>query len=138
MPNYEWQRKNRGDIEMIFQNFTQTYPKTMAKTRVHQQVRTPKAIEFPGGLLLWKSLGKVSFVILLAVLSISMVTASFAAKNTQAIQAITAEKLVLMNSGSILAEKQKQLLSREQIQILAGEKLSLIAPGKGKLYQFNR
>lgn len=123
---------------MIFQNFTQTYPKPMANTRVRQQVRTPKAIEFPGGLLLWKSLGKVSLVILLAVLSISMVTASFAAKNTQAIQTITAEKLALMNSGSTLAEKQEHLLTKEQIQILAGEKLSLITPGKGKLYQFKR
>ncbi len=110
----------------------------MANTRVRQQVRTPKAIEFPGGLLLWKSLGKVSLVILLAVLSISMVTASFAAKNTQAIQTITAEKLALMNSGSTLAEKQEHLLTKEQIQILAGEKLSLITPGKGKLYQFKR
>lgn len=123
---------------MIFQNFTQTYPKPIANTRVRQQVRAHKAIEFPGGLLLWKSLGKVSLVVLLAVLSISMVTASFAAKNTQAIQAVTAEKLALINSGLLLAEKQEHLLSKEQIQIIAGEKLSLIAPGKGKRYQFKR
>lgn len=123
---------------MIFQNFTQTYPKPMANTRVRQQVRTQKAIEFPGGLLLWKSLGKVSLVVLLAVMSISMVTASFAAKNTQAIQAITAEKLTLMNNGSTLAKKQELLMTKEQIQILAGEKLSLIAPGKGKRYHFKR
>lgn len=110
----------------------------MANTRVRQQVRTQKAIEFPGGLLLWKSLGKVSLVVLLAVMSISMVTASFAAKNTQAIQAITAEKLTLMNNGSTLAKKQELLMTKEQIQILAGEKLSLIAPGKGKRYHFKR
>lgn len=123
---------------MIFQNYTQTYPKSMANTRVRQQVRTQKAIEFPGGVLLWKSLGKVSLVILFAVLSISMVSATFAAKNTQAIQAITAEKLTLINSGATLAEKQEHLLTIEQIEILAGEKLSLVVPGKGKRYQFKR
>ena len=122
---------------MIFQNFTQLYPKSVANVRVRQQVRRQKAIGFPGGVLLWKSLGKTSLFLLLAVVSLSMVMTTLSTKNIVALESAEITRHELMDANIQLRAKKAHLMTEEQVKIAAEEKLSLSAPGKGKHYRFN-
>lgn len=123
---------------MIFQNSTQAYPKSMANVRVRQQVRRQKVVEFPGGILLWKAMGKVSAALVLVVFALQLVLGSMAGSNVSLLKEAELERHTLVDANIMLRAQKAQLLSEAQIELAAKEKLALVVPGKGQRYTFNR
>lgn len=123
---------------MNFHNSTQTYLRPVAKVGLRQQLRPRDLFDLPGGLVLWRSVGKVMLFILPLVLLVNMIFGSFIGSVDRSITVVDNQHHELMDQNIEMLATKARLWDPAYMQKLAGEKLSLHAVSKKQIGKFDR
>ncbi len=123
---------------MNFQNYTQTYTRTIPKQGLRQQLRSYDIRNLPGGLLLWKAAAKVMLLLLPFVLVISMFVGSAINSVERSIVTVDNQRHELMDKNIGMLARKARLWAPDHVQKLAEEKLSLYVSSKKQVGKFNR
>lgn len=124
---------------MSFVNTTQTYGRPISSIRpmsnidIRQQLRTRDCFDLPGGMILWKYVGRIAVVICLVVVGINMMFGSFVQKVDQSIIAAERTQREYRITYQVLNDTKKDLWSKDNIEKMAGDKLALHAPVDGQV-----
>lgn len=108
------------------------FPKTVSPG-FRQNIQRRRGLEFPGGILLWSAVLKVSLIILPLLLAANLLCTSAIHSVEATIQA-EQQALFQVNNDNILIRAEKaRLLSPEHMRIIAAEKLALMVPGPDQI-----
>jgi len=118
---------------MNFINTTQAYGRPITAINVRQQLRGREYFDLPGGILLWKCVGRVALVIGLFVVCINLMLSSFVSNVDQSITAAERTQREFKTKYLVLSDYKKDLWSKENIEKMAGDKLALRAPVDGQV-----
>jgi hypothetical protein len=117
---------------MIFHNSVQSYVRPVANVGIRQHLARRSTSELPGGIVLWKALGKVAVVVCVATITMSAVLSVYKGNVATAAAAVEQQRHELMDSNINLRAKRAALLSPQAIELAAGKMLSLYAPVNGQ------
>jgi hypothetical protein len=123
---------------MNIQNTTQlSYIRSVPNIGVRQHLQPRGVLDLPGGLMLWKAVGKVLLLLLPLVVTVNMFLAS--AMNDVGRELSTVDNLrhERMDKNIGLLAQKAQLYAPERVSQLAGQKLSLYAASPGQIEFLN-
>lgn len=123
---------------MNFHNTTQvSYLRTVTNIGVRQQLQSRGVFDLPGGLVLWKAVGKIVLLILPFVLAANMFLASTVDGVERSLAAFDNERHELMDKNIGLLAKKARLNAPERVSQMAADKLSLYAASPGQIERIN-
>ncbi len=122
---------------MMYQGSAHAYFRSAVHVGMQHQGRR-SAFELPGGLLLWKAVGKVLLVLLPILLALHLFFSSFVSNTEESVRAADDNHYNLTIANSLLKSERSQLLTSGQVQVVVGDSFSLHAPGKGQVRVYNR
>ena len=118
---------------MNIQSTTSNYFKTAHHVGVRQKVERRTPLSLPGGLVLWKAVGKILVWGLPVVLALNLWCASrINTRNVEISETSTALQQ-LKTSNAALQTKVDRLVSPVRVKIAAAEKLKLYEPAPGQI-----
>lgn len=109
------------------------YFRSAAHVGIRQKISRRRVFDLPGGLLLWKAVGKMLLWGLPLVLGVNLWCASAINANRAQYEAAEQHLVQLENSSSELIVQRDRLISPVRIKIAAAEKLSLFEPAPGQI-----
>lgn len=122
---------------MNYNNSTESYIRSVAKTGIRQHVRPQDPFDLSGWVALWKPVGKVLLMIFPLVLGINMFIASNVANIDRSIVNLDNKRHDLMDKNIELLAHKARLWSPVNMQQLAGEKLALHRDSGEQVGRFN-
>lgn len=122
----------------MYQDSAHAYFRSAVHIGMRQHLSRRGALELPGGLLLWKAVGKVLLILLVVVLAVQFLFSSFIRNVEESVRVADDRHYNLTIANSLLKSERSRLLTPEQVQALAGDSLSLHAPEKGQVRVYNR
>lgn len=123
---------------MNFQNSTQAYLRPAPKIGFRQQFNFRDILDLPGGLVLWKPIGKIALVIVPLVLIINTLVASAIGNIDRSIKIVDDTHHELMDKNIEMLAAKAWMWAPDHIQELAEEKLSLYAVSKKQVGKFSK
>jgi hypothetical protein len=124
---------------MNYQNTTQAYMRTAAKVGVRRQTyRRTMSLEIPGGLVLWKVVGKTVLLILPVVLVMQIFLASAINNIERSVTLVQQQQQELEDQNIELLARKARLWAPGSVERLAADKLALYSPSKKQIGTFNR
>ncbi len=121
---------------MNYHTPAQTYYRTASKVIYKQQVHRQKIFDFPGGVMVWRTVGKIFLFCLPVIFSINLCFTFYLEKIETSIQVAEDARFEIMNDHIVLRAQKARLMSPEYVQIAAAEKLSLHVPRIGQVKHF--
>lgn len=123
---------------MIFHNTTQaSYLRTFSNIGVRQQLQARGRFGLPGGLVLWKAVGKFMVMMLPVVLMVNMLLSSMAGDVEHSIKAADDRRHELMDKNIGLLAQRAGLYAPDRVSQMAADKLSLYAASPGQIERIN-
>ncbi len=123
---------------MNFHNTTQvSYLRTVTALGVRQQLQPRGVFDLPGGLAIWKAVGKIVLIMLPFVLAANMFLASVADDAERSLTTFDNQRHELMDKNIGLLAKKARLYAPERVSQLAADKLSLYAASPGQIERIN-
>jgi hypothetical protein len=117
---------------MIFHNSAQSYVRPNANIGIRQHLARCSNGELPGGILLWKAVGKVTVAVCVATITLNVMLSVYKGNLATAAVALEQQRHELMDKNINLRAKRAALLSPQAIERAAGKRLSLHSPVKGQ------
>lgn len=123
---------------MNFQNTTQlSYIRPVTNIGVRQHLQPRDVLDLPGGLVLWKTVGRVLLLLLPLVVTVNLFLASTIHDVGSEITAIDNQRHELMDRNIGLLVQKAQLYSPERVGQLAAQKLSLYSAAPDQIEFLN-
>ena len=123
---------------MNFQNTTQlSYIRPVANIGVRQHLQPRDVLDLPGGLVLWKAVGKVLLLLLPLVVTVNLFLASAINDVGREVSAADNQRHELMDKNIGLLAHKAQLYAPERVGQLAAQKLSLYSAAPGQIEFLN-
>ncbi|MBU1568527.1 MAG: hypothetical protein KJ630_23235 [Proteobacteria bacterium] len=123
---------------MNFHNITQgSYLRTVTSLGVRQQLQSRGVFDLPGGLILWKAVGRIVLSMLPFILAANMFLASTVDDVERSLIAIDNQRHELMDKNIGLLAKRARLYAPERVSLMAADKLSLYAASPGQIERIN-
>ncbi len=123
---------------MNFQNTTQlSYIRPVTNIGVHQHLQPRDVLDLPGGLMLWRAVGKVLLLLLPLVVTVNLFLTSAINDAGGDLTAIDNKHHELMDKNIGLLAQKAQLYAPERVGQLAAQKLSLYAASPGQIESLN-
>ena len=123
---------------MLYQGSTHACYRSAVPIRIRQTLGRFPAIELPGGVQLWKAVGKSLVVLVPAVFAVQLILGFMVTDVEESIAKADDLHYNLMITNSLLKAERAQLLTPEQVASVAGGALSLHKPEKGQVLRYNR
>lgn len=123
---------------MMYQSSAQAGFRSTVPVGMRQHLSRRGVLELPGGILLWKALGKVLLILLPVVVGGHLLLSSFVDNAEESLRAADDAHYNLTIANSLLKSERLQLLSPAQVHAVAGDSLSLHTPEKGQVRVYNR
>ncbi|HKJ65926.1 MAG TPA: hypothetical protein VJ969_11015 [Desulfopila sp.] len=118
---------------MNIQSSTGNVFRSSAHVGVRQKIARRRALDLPGGILLWKAVGKVLIWAVPVVLAANLWCAHAIDTSSARSLALQQELVQLEDSADELALQRQRLTSPVRVKIAAAEKLSLYEPSAGQI-----
>jgi hypothetical protein len=123
---------------MNFHNTTQvSYLRTVPNLGVRQQLQSRGVFELPGGLVLWKAVGRIMLLVLPFVLAANMFIASTINGVERSLEAVDNQRHELVDKNIGLLAQKARLNAPERVSQMAAEKLSLYSAVPGQIERIN-
>ncbi len=123
---------------MNFQNTTQlSFIRPVTNIGVRQHLQARDVLDLPGGLVLWKAVGKVLLLLLPLVATVNLFLASAINDAGNDLAAIDNQRHELMDKNIGLLAQKAQLYAPERVGQLAAQKLSLYSAAPGQIELLN-
>ncbi len=123
---------------MNYHNTTQvSYLRTITSLGIRQQLQSRDGIDLPGGLVLWRAVGKTMLLMLPFVVAINMVLASIVSDFGKDLTAVDNQRHELTDKNIGLLAQKARLYAPDRVSQMAGEKLSLYAAAPGQIERLN-
>lgn len=123
---------------MIFHNSAQPYTRPAVTVGVRQQLARRHALDLPGGLLIWKQIGRMAFAVLSATIALHLMLGVYGNHMTEKSSVFEAERHQLMDRNIVLRATRAGMLTRQSVEAAAGKALSLYTPTGEQQFVFNR
>ncbi len=123
---------------MMYQGSAQAYFRSAVHVGIRQHLSRRTTFELPGGLALWKAIGKVLLVLVPILLAVHLLLSSLAKTAVESVRAADDNHYNLTIANSLLKAERSRLMSPEQAQAIVGESFALHAPEKGQVRVYNR
>ncbi len=117
---------------MIFHNSAQSYVRPVANVGIRQHLTRLSIGELPGGILLWKAIGKVAVAVCVATITMNVALSVYKGNLANAVVTVELQRHELMDRNINLRAKRAALLSPQAVELAAGKMLSLYSPVKGQ------
>ncbi len=123
---------------MNFHNTTQvSYLRTATNFGVRQQLESRDAFHLPGGLVLWKAVGRILLLMLPFVLAANMFLASTINDAKGSLATVDNQRHELMDKNIGLLAQRARLYAPERVSQMAADKFSLYAASPGQIERIN-
>lgn len=123
---------------MIIYNSTESYTRPTANVGIRQQLARRGALDIPGGVLLWKTIGRVALAVLVATFGLQLLLGAYSSHLTTKVTQLEQERHQLMDTNITLRATKAGMLTRAAVEEAAGKALSLYSPDAGQRFVFNR
>ncbi len=123
---------------MLYQGSAHTYFRSAVHVGIRQHLSRRGPFELPGGLPLWKAVGKVLLILLPVVLAVNLLLASLARTGADSVRAADDNHYNLTIANSLLKAERSRLMTPEQAKAVAGDSFVLHAPERGQVRIYNR
>lgn len=118
---------------MNIHSTTSNYFRATAHVGIRQKIARRRVFDVPGGILLWKAVGKILLWSLPLVLAANLWCSSAIDSKRIQYEAVEQALVQLENSSTELKLRKTRLLSPVRVKIAAAEKLSLFEPAPGQI-----
>lgn len=122
---------------MTIQSTTGNYFRTAAHAGIRQKVVRRRPLDLPGGLALWRSVGKTLLWALPAVLAANLWLSSASNSAKMEYRAVGQALLEEQRVTEQLLQRKSQLLSPVRIKITAAERFGLHEPASTQIKHMN-
>lgn len=123
---------------MNFHNTTQvSYLRTVTNLGIRQQLQSRDAFHLPGGLVLWKAVGRILLLMLPFVLAVNMFFASTINDVKRSLATVDNQRHELMDKNIGLLAQKARLNAPERVSQMAADKFSLYAASPGQIERIN-
>jgi hypothetical protein len=123
---------------MNFQNTTQlSYIRPVTNIGVRQHLQPRDVLDLPGGLVLWKAVGKVLLLLLPLMVTFNLFLASAINDAGNELTVIDNQRHQLMDKNIGLLAQKAQLYAPDRVGQLAEQKLSLYSAAPGQIEFLN-
>ena len=109
----------------------------MTNIGVRQHLQSRDVLDLPGGLVLWKAVGKVLLLLLPLVVTFNLFLASAINDAGNELTVIDNQRHQLMDKNIGLLAQKAQLYAPDRVSQLAGQKLSLYSAAPGQIESLN-
>jgi len=123
---------------MMYQGSTQACYRSAVPIRLRHLLNWRGAVDLPGGVQVWKGIGKGLVVLLPVVFGMQLLFGFLISGVEESIAKTDDLHYNLMITNSLLKAERSQLLTPEQVTSVAGGSLSLYKPEKGQVLRYNR
>lgn len=123
---------------MMYQGAQQACYRSSVQIGIRQQLNRRGSLELPGGIALWKAVGKILLVLLPLVVGCQLVLTSLSTGMEKDIGRIDDQYYNLMITNSLLKAERTGLLTPAKVESLAGKKIALQKPEKGQILVYHR
>lgn len=123
---------------MIIHNSAQSYTPPTVNIGVRQQLARRTVLDLPGGLLLWKVIGKVALAVCVVAVAGSVLLGSYGNHLSTQATALEGQRHQLTDQNITLRATRAGMLTRQAVEAAAGKALSLYSPGEGQRFVYNR
>ncbi|KGO35679.1 MAG: hypothetical protein WBN83_15365 [Desulfoprunum sp.] len=123
---------------MLYQGSTHACYRSAVPIRIRQYLNRTGSIELPGGVQVWKAIGKGLVVLLPVVLGMQLLFGHLISGVEESIAKADDLHYNLMITNSLLKAERSRLLTPEQVTSVAGGALSLYKPEKGQVLRYHR
>jgi hypothetical protein len=114
-----------------------SYFRTYSNIGVRQQLQHRRSLYLPGGLVLWKAVGKAMLLLLPLMFLVHMFLASIIADVEQSLSSVDNQRHELVDKNIGLLAKRAYLYAPERVGQLAGERLSLYTASPDQIERIN-
>lgn len=122
----------------MYHNSAQSYVRPASHIGVRQHFVRRDGWELPGGVLLWKAVGKVAAVVGLVVVLLSSVMGGYLQSLERKARIVENSRHELMDTNISLRAERAVLQAPDRIKLEAGKLLSLHVPADGQVNVYNR
>lgn len=123
---------------MNFHNTTQiSYIRTVTNLGVRQQLQSRGIWDLPGGLVLWKAVGKIMLFIFPCVLAANIFLSAIVNDAERSLSAVDDRRHELTDKNIGLLAQRARLYAPERVSKMAADKLSLYAASPGQIERIN-
>jgi hypothetical protein len=123
---------------MNFHNTTQvSYLRTVPNLGVRQQLQSRGVFDLPGGLVLWKAVGRIMLLMMPFVLAANMFFASIINDMERSLTVADNQRHELVDKNIGLLAQKAGLYAPERVSQMAADKLSLYAASPGQIERIN-
>jgi hypothetical protein len=123
---------------MNFHNTTQvSYLRTVTNLGIRQQLQSRGVFDLPGGLVLWKAVGRIMLLMLPFVLAANMFFASIINDMERSLTVVDNQRHELVDKNIGLLAQKAGLYAPERVSQMAADKLSLYAASPGQIERIN-
>ena len=111
------------------------YFRSTVQIGIHQKVERKSGFDLPGGILLWKAMGKVLLWALPVILSLNLLFSSLIDSKQIKIEEMEGALSAIEANNMTLRAERAQLASPDNVKVAAAEKLSLYEPAPGQVHR---
>lgn len=123
---------------MMYQGSAQAYSRSVVHAGIRQHLIRRGSFDLPGGLQLWKAVGKVLLGLIPALLALHLLLSYFADSIEESVRKADDTHYNLTIANSLFKAERSRLLTPDQVKAIAGESLSLHMPEKGQVRIYSR
>lgn len=123
---------------MMYQGAPQACYRSSVHIGIRPQLSRRGSLELPGGIALWKAVGKMLLVLLPLVFGCQLVLRFLSTGMEEDISRIDDQYYNLMITNSLLKAERGGLLNPEKVESLASKKIALQKPEKGQVLVYHR
>jgi hypothetical protein len=123
---------------MNFHHTTQvSYLRTVTNLGVRQQLQSRDFFDLPGGLVLWKAVGRIILIMLPFILAANMFLAGKINDVQSSLAIVDNQRHELTDKNIGLLAQKARLYAPERLSQMAADKLSLYAASPGQIERLN-
>ena len=123
---------------MIYQDSVQAYFRSASHVGMRQHLSRRGVFDLPGGIALWRSVGKILLVLLPLVLTAQFILSSMVSSAERAVRVADDTQYNFTITNSLLKAERSRLVTPDQVRAIAGESFALHTPEKGQVRVYNR
>jgi len=125
---------------MMIHNSAQSYtrPEVNIGIGVRQQAGRYNVGEFPGGVLLWKAIGRVALAVCATTVVFTLLLGSYSDRLSSKAAELESQRHQLMDRNITLRATRAGMLTRQAVEAAAGKALSLYPAGEDQRFVYNR
>jgi hypothetical protein len=123
---------------MNFQNTTHVpYLRSVTNLGIRQQLQSRDVFDLPGGLVLWKAVGKITLLMLPFIVAANMFIASILSEVDLSIASIEAKHHEVIDKNIGLRAQKARLYAPDRLSKLAADRLFLFTAEPGQIERIN-